>query len=80
MGKATLEERVMKSANLILLEQKHVSVPDILVAIGWLDPSHIRNWRKGKIPNIEREILTNLEKITNAIKTIKKVVPNKELW
>lgn len=44
------EQRVIKLAEKILQSQHYVSCIDILVGIGNLQPVHLDDWRKGKIP------------------------------
>ena len=40
----------------------------ILILCGWLQQIHVQNWRRGKIPYLEKEIQANLGKISFAMK------------
>jgi len=38
------------------MQQKYVSLIDVLLGIGWLDLSKVNLWKKCKIPDLEQVI------------------------
>jgi hypothetical protein len=68
MSNTSIEKRVIKAANSILYEKKIVSVTDIFLHMGWLNSTLVQDWRKGKVPFLEKVIQTNLNKISRAIR------------
>lgn len=79
MPKKSIEERVIKAANSVLDEKKSVSVIDIFIHIGWLDSKLVHDWRKGKVPYLERVIQANLNKISQAIRVFHSWAKNNDL-
>jgi len=68
MNRQQLEKRVTEIANKTLREKQYVSCIDILSGLGWLQSSHLADWRKGKIAYLERAIQASLGKISYAMK------------
>jgi hypothetical protein len=52
----------------IVYLQQYVSPVDIFVKIGYLQPVHVQDWKKGRIPYLESVIQCNLHKITFVMK------------
>ncbi|MBI3307634.1 MAG: hypothetical protein HYZ84_07510 [Candidatus Omnitrophica bacterium] len=67
-----LERRVIQAAYAALKEQKYVSAIDVLLRIGWLMPSRLKDWRLGKVVCLEQVIQANLSKISYAMKFFRK--------
>jgi poly(3-hydroxybutyrate) depolymerase len=63
-----LEDRVVKAAEASLAAQGYASPIDVLVGIGWLDPSAVKRWRQGQIDCLERVVQANLSRISEAMK------------
>jgi hypothetical protein len=63
-----IEKRVIRVSEDVLFRQNYVSAIDIFVGIGFLQPVHVQDWRKGKIPYLEKVIQGNLGKISHAMK------------
>lgn len=40
---------------------------DVLVGLGWLQPSRLDEWRQGRVPYLEAVTTANLSKISKAI-------------
>lgn len=59
-----LEHRVTSAAEAALAHHHYVSAIDVLTGMGLLAPTHVQDWRKGRIDFLERVIHTNLEKIS----------------
>ncbi|MEG2543615.1 MAG: hypothetical protein RR986_02830 [Longicatena sp.] len=52
-----------------LWEKGYATTEDTLVAMGWLSKEKLGEWKQGKIPYLERVCNTNLNKITQCMKT-----------
>ena len=63
-----LESRVISAAEATLAESKVVSAIDVLQRIGWLPQARLDEWRQGRLDYLERGILTNLHKISTAMR------------
>lgn len=66
-NQAQIEQRVIQAAQSILEAQDYVSPIDLLVRLGWLQPIHVQDWKKGRIPYLEQVIQVNLKKISLAM-------------
>lgn len=55
-------------AGKIVSKKGFVSAIDLFVAIGWLTPDKLREWKAGKVPYLERVITANLHKLSSAMK------------
>lgn len=67
MNRQQLQSKVFQAAEQTLSRQHYVSAIDILTGIGLLQPVHVQEWRKGKIPYLEKVIQGNLGKISYAM-------------
>jgi hypothetical protein len=67
MGQDKIKKRVIQAAEGALERQLYVSPLDVLLRMGSLAPSHVQDWRKGKILYLERVIQGNLRKISFAM-------------
>ena len=65
---AKLEQRVVRAAEAVLASRQFVSAIDVLVGIGWLAPSHVEEWRQGRVEYLERVAQANLAKLSAAMK------------
>ncbi len=65
---AKLDQRVVRAAEAALAERQFVSAIDVLVGIGWLAPSHVEEWRQGRVEYLERVTQANLAKLSAAMK------------
>jgi hypothetical protein len=63
-----LEARVVRAAEAALSTQGYASAIDVLTGIGWLHPSHVKAWRIGRIPYLERAVPANLSRISEAMR------------
>ena len=68
---AKLEQRVVRAAEAALAERQFVSAVDVLVGIGWLAPSHVEEWRQGRVEYLERVTQANLAKLSAAMKLLR---------
>jgi hypothetical protein len=67
-NRARLADRVVKAAEAALAASGHVSSIDVLLGIGWLDPSSLERWRRGQIDCLEGAIQTKPPRISEAMK------------
>ena len=78
-NRSQIEKRVIQAAESALFHQHYVSCLDILIGLNWLQLSHVQDWRKGKIPYLEKVIQVNLSKISYAMKCFRSWTHAKEL-
>jgi hypothetical protein len=52
----------------VVSKKGYVSAIDLFLGIGWLTQDKLSDWRKGKIPYLERVVTANLKKISRAMK------------
>ena len=69
--RSNLKERVIKAAAQVLNQQGYVSPLNVMMALGWLQQIHANDWRRGKVPFLEKVIQANLHKLTEAMKYFK---------
>lgn len=74
-----IEKRVIRAAEEGLFRQNYVSAIDIFIGIGFLQPVHVQDWRKGKIPYLEKVIQGNLGKISHVMKCFRQWAIQKSL-
>lgn len=63
-----LKQRTIQAAEEALYKQHYVSPIDVFMGMKWLQPVHVEDWRKGRIPYLERIIQGNLHKISFCMK------------
>ncbi|NLP98261.1 DUF2293 domain-containing protein, partial [Mycobacterium tuberculosis] len=63
MARQPLEQRVARAAQAALARQRFVSAIDVLLGLGWLAPSHVDQWRQGRVDSLEQVVQANLSKI-----------------
>lgn len=68
---ADLEGRVARAAEAVLARQRYVSALDVLLAIGWLAPSHLAEWRQGRIECIEQALQAKPTRVAQAMRTLR---------
>jgi len=67
MTRQDLEQRVTRAAEAALAEQRFVSAIDVLLGLGWLAPSHLDQWRQGRVESLESVVQANLSKVMLAM-------------
>jgi hypothetical protein len=53
MTNSKLDSRVVTAAEAVLTRQKAIAAVDVLCGIGWLHPTHVDTWRKGRVDCLE---------------------------
>jgi hypothetical protein len=61
-----LDDRVTRAAEAALAAQKFVSPIDVLLGIGWLDPSGLKRWRQGQVDSLDEIVRSTLPRISEA--------------
>lgn len=67
-----LEQRVARAAAALLERQQYVSPVDLLVGLGWLAPSQVEDWRRGRVKCLERVVQANLHKLSTAMRHVRR--------
>ena len=67
MTRQDLEQRVTRAAEAALAEQRFISAIDVLLGLGWLTPSHLDQWRQGRVESLESVVQANLSKVMLAM-------------
>jgi hypothetical protein len=66
-NRVPLADRVTKAAEATLAARQFVSVIDMLLGIGWLDPGAAERWRRGQIACLEAVIQVNPARLAEAL-------------
>ena len=53
-SRSNLERRILTAADAALRRQQFVSPVDVLTGIGWLPPTLVQDWRRGRVDCLER--------------------------
>ncbi len=67
MARQDIEVRVRRVAEQALAEQHYVRPVDVLLGLGWLAPTHVDEWRQGRVAYLEGVTQGNLSKISTAM-------------
>ena len=67
MARQDIEVRVRRVAEQALAEQHYVRPVDVLLGLGWLAPTHVDEWRQGRVDFLEGVTQGNLSKISTAM-------------
>ena len=65
-----LEHRVARAAEDALAEHKFVSPIDVLCGLGWLHPSNVERWRRGRPARLEDVVFIEPSKLASAIRLL----------
>lgn len=67
MNRQELSKKVIGIANRVLQEKQYVSSIDILLGLGYLSPSILEDWRRGRFSYLEQRLQANLNKLSFAM-------------
>lgn len=70
--KVPIADRVAQAAATAVYRQHYVCAIDVLVGIGWLDQDALERWRRRQVSCLERVVRSNLPRITEAMKCMRK--------
>lgn len=74
-----LDQRVAATAEAVLAERGHVTAIDVLVALGWLTPRRVDEWRQGRVDYLERVVQADLSKVSAAMTAFRAWAREREL-
>jgi hypothetical protein len=65
-----LEGRIVRTAEAALAHQKFVTPIDVLTGLGWLHPSNVDRWRRGRIEYLELAVTVEPKRVATAIRLL----------
>ncbi|MFH1573146.1 MAG: hypothetical protein ABIG68_04140 [Acidobacteriota bacterium] len=63
--------RIERAVAAILQHGKVVAPVDVLIAMDLLAPAHLDDWRRGKVPYLERVVRGNLTKLSRLLRILR---------
>ena len=63
--------RIERAVAAILAKGKVVAPVDVLVAMGLLTPKLLEDWRRGRVPYLEKVITCNLPRLTRLLRILR---------
>lgn len=66
-----LERRVIAAAEAELAAGRFVAPIAVLTRMGWLQPEHVADWRRGNVPYLERVTAASLGKLKRALRILR---------
>ncbi|MEQ9498167.1 MAG: hypothetical protein RIT81_14945 [Deltaproteobacteria bacterium] len=66
-----LYPRIVRAVDAILARTKEVAPVDVLVEMGILDPERLEDWRRGRVPYLERIIHGNLTRLSRLLRILR---------
>ena len=79
MGGAAIEQRVERAAEAALAQQRYVSAIDVFLGLGWLAPTHLGEWRQGRVQCLERVVQASLPKLLTAMRAFRRWAQRRDL-
>lgn len=67
-NRQALAQRVAQAAEAAVGKNGYATAIDVMLGIGWLQPSHLLEWRTRRLPCLENDIQANLNKIAEAMR------------
>jgi hypothetical protein len=67
MAGQDLDQRVVRVAETTLADQRFVTPINVVVGLGWLGPTHLDQWRQGRVESLEHLIQADSSKISVAM-------------
>lgn len=71
-NRGEIDRRVARAAEAALAKRKFVTAIDVLVGVGWLEPRRVDEWRQGRVDYLERVTVTNLGKVSAAMRSFRR--------
>jgi hypothetical protein len=65
---AKLRREIVAVGKAVVARNGYVSAIDALLAIGWLRPEKVEDWRRGRVPYLESVVVASLAKISTAMR------------
>ena len=71
MNRQQLEAKVISICNQCIAQKQYVSAIDLLLGLGYLSPTILEDWRRGRIPYLEQRLQANLGKLSFAMQAFR---------
>lgn len=69
--KDPLHPRIGRAVGAILAESKVVTPVEVLIGMGLLTPARLEDWRRGRVPYLERVIDCNLTRLSRLLRILR---------
>ena len=79
MNRNELKKKVKVTAGTLLFERRYISPVDLLMEIGYLTSESYEDWRRGRVPYLEKVCKVNLGKLTAIMRELKQYAKEKDL-
>ena len=79
MNKNELKKKVKVTAGTLLFERGYISPVDLLMEIGYLTSESYEDWRRGRVPYLEKVCKVNLGKLSTIMRELKQYAREKDL-
>jgi hypothetical protein len=70
-NQAKLWRAIATAGGAAIAKNGYVTAIDVLVGVGWLLPAKVEDWRRGRVPYLERVTVASLPKISTAMKVFR---------
>lgn len=70
-NQAKLRRAIAAAGSAAIAKNGYVTAIDVLVGVGWLLPAKVEDWRRGRVPYLERVTVASLPKISTAMKVFR---------
>lgn len=70
MNRNELTAKVRRAVSDVLRRQGYVAAVDVLMELGYLDKARYEDWRRGRVPSLERVIHAGLGKVNVVLRTM----------
>ena len=67
-NQATLRREIAAAGSAAVARNGYATAIDALLAAGWLRPENVEDWRRGRVPYLERVTVASLPKISAAMR------------
>jgi len=76
MNQQQLEKKLSSVTSELLHEKGYICFPDVFIKLGYLTQSDYENWRRKRVPCLERVIKVNLSRINFIMRTVQRTSKN----
>lgn len=78
-NQAKIRREIAAVGRAVVARNGYVSPIDALLATGWLRPEKVEDWRRGRVPYLERVVVASLPKISTAMRIFRSWVESEGL-
>src|ERR1700691_4628498 len=68
-----LSARVRKAAAAVMQKNGRITYPELFIEMGILSEKNLLDWRKGRVPFLERVIVCNLTKLARIMTAVRRL-------